>query len=37
MQIEESFRDIKNPRQDAALRNALTRKAPRMKILILLH
>ena len=32
MQIEESFRDIKNPRQDAALR-----KAPRMKILILLH
>ncbi len=37
MQIEESFRDLKDPRQGAALRHALTRKAPRMEILILLH
>ena len=37
MQIEESFRDLKDPRHGAALRHALTRKAPRMEILILLH
>ena len=37
MQIEESFRDLKDPRQGAALRHALTRKAPRMEILILLY
>ncbi|EQD73434.1 transposase for IS1330, partial [mine drainage metagenome] len=37
MQIEESFRDLKDPRHGAALRHSLTRKAPRMEILILLH
>ena len=37
MQIEESFRDLKDPRHGAALRHSLTRKELRMEILILLH
>ena len=37
MQIEESFRDLKNPRYGAALRHSMTRVAARMEVLILLH
>lgn len=37
MQIEESFRDLKDPRHGAALRHSLTRVAARLEVLILLH
>lgn len=37
MQIEESFRDLKDPRYGAALRHSMTRVAARMEILIMLH
>jgi hypothetical protein len=37
MQIELSFRDLKSERYGCAFRHSLTRKAPRLAILLLLH
>lgn len=37
MQIELSFRDLKSERYGCAFRHSLTRKAPRLAVLLLLH
>ena len=37
MQIEESFRDLKNPRYGAALRHSMTRVPARMEVLVMMH